>query len=55
MDVDNIIYFQKFKPYISNYQYEKSSLFANIFCIFILLFFVYYFFFKSTKMNDKKK
>lgn len=56
----NNIFFQEFKPYVSQYQYEKSSLFANIFCIIVLLIFVYYFFYKISssykydKMNKRK-
>lgn len=49
----NIVFFQKFKPYTSNYEYEKTSLFANIFCIMILIFFIYYFFYKIR--NNKNK
>jgi hypothetical protein len=54
MDPNNIIYFQKFKPYTSTYQFEKSSLMANIICIIVLLFFIYYFFFKTTSPNKNK-
>jgi hypothetical protein len=56
----NNIFFQEFKPYVSQYQYEKSSLLANIFCVVIVLIFIYYFFYKISsssklyRINNRK-
>lgn len=54
----NSVFFQEYKPYVSQYQYEKGSLIANVVCIIILLIFIYYFFYimssKYNKNNLKK-
>lgn len=52
---DNNVFFQDFKPYVSQYQYEKSSLLANIFCIIILVIFMYYFFYKIKNSSNYNK
>lgn len=54
--VYNNIFFRQWKPHVSNIEYQKNSLIANIACVMTLVIFFYYFFCKmKTNLKSKKE